>query len=86
MKWNNNLSILIKEGIVGECPFCKSNNTDYTYIKKKSGRACLDIWCNDCSESEHVDCGSIPPNRKYKSIEQAIVEERERNLAKGLAD
>ena len=85
MKWKKNLILLTKEGIVGKCPFCNSEDTDYVYIKKKSGRPCLDIWCNNCSESEHFDCGFVPHDRKYISMEQALAEERERNKAKGLA-
>ena len=66
MKWNTNLARIYNDGIVGECPYCKSTNTDYMFYGKQNGRSYLEIWCNACAERIHVDCGKIPPNRKHE--------------------
>ena len=85
MKWLNNAVRIVNEGIVGKCPYCKSDNTDYMYIDHENGRGCLNIWCVSCNKEAHFDCGTPPSNRKKMSMEQALAEERERNKAKGLA-
>ena len=85
MKWRDNLLRIVNEGIVGKCPFCKSDNTDYMYIDHENGRGCLDIWCGSCNENEHVDCATPPANRKRMTMKQALAEERERNRKRNLA-
>ena len=85
LKWNATLANIIKNGKVGKCPYCKSEDTDYIFWEHDNGRGCLNVWCNTCNERVHADCGSVPKNRKHISMEQALAEERERNKAKDLA-
>ena len=78
MKWNDNLVQISKDGTVGDCPYCKSSNTDYVFWENKNGRGSLNIWCNSCGERIHVDCSSVPENRKRISLEMALELKRER--------
>ena len=81
MKWLKNLKVFALEGKVGDCPYCRSEDTDYMYYKRTDMRSYLEMWCNSCDERIHIDCGSVPPNRKYKSAEKASEFEREKIVA-----
>jgi len=72
MKWLDNLKQIHKNGIVGNCPFCKSSETDYIFLTRKDGRGCLNIWCNACKESVHFDCSGTPENRKHMTLQEAL--------------
>jgi len=54
MNWLNNLKSISLKKISGECPFCKSNNTDYTFTEISNGMGCGTIWCNNCRKAYHI--------------------------------
>ena len=72
MNWNENLIMLNKSGVVGNCPFCHSDDTDYLYYLRKGGRGSLDLWCNLCKERINVSCIYIPENRKFVDVNQTL--------------
>ena len=72
MKWNSSLVQISTNGTVGVCPYCGSEDTDFLFVDKKSGRGYLDVWCNSCKEQVHVDCGHDPRNHKHKQVDKAI--------------
>ena len=76
MKWLNNLQNIIDENKPGECPYCKSLNTDYVIniINDKTLMGYGAIWCNDCKKAFHISrikatekmkLGSIPKELKF---------------------
>lgn len=54
MKWLKNLENIAEKKMSGMCPFCHSENTDYTFIGETSKIGYGDIWCNDCKRAYHI--------------------------------
>ena len=79
MKWRDNMISVHEKGIVGNCPYCKSSDTDYIFWENDNERGSLNIWCNSCNERVHVDCGSIPQNRKRMKLEEVLVTKHEKS-------
>ena len=84
MKWLDNIKQVGKNGIVGDCPHCGGIDTDYVFVEYDDGRGYLDIWCNSCKDSVHVDCVTIPHDRKWTTA-AALKEEREKKQKHSLA-
>ena len=55
-KWMPNLINIAKYGVVGKCPYCKSENTDqgYTRFKLNNQYGWGTIWCNYCKRGYHI--------------------------------
>ena len=64
MKWNNSFLKIYEDGIVGNCPYCGSMDTEYIFWENEDKRGSLNVWCNSCGERVHAYCGHIPQNRK----------------------
>ena len=79
MKWRDNMINIHEKGIVGNCPYCKSSDTDYIFWENGNERGSLNIWCNSCNERIHVDCGNIPQNRKRMKLDEALVTKHEKS-------
>ena len=76
MKWNKSFSQIYENGVVGDCPYCGSADTDYIYWEKKNGRGSLNVWCNSCGECVHADCGFIPKNHKCVNLGEEFEPQR----------
>ena len=63
-RWKRNIYRVFKENNVGECPYCNSKDTDYVFHKHEDGKGNLNVWCNSCSESIHVDLSTVPDDKK----------------------
>lgn len=65
MKWLKNLERISINGIPGECPYCKSENTDYALNvdDEKTSMGYGSIWCNDCKKAFHIS--RIKVDKKY---------------------
>ena len=81
MKWRDNMVRISLDGIVGKCPHCKSSNTDYVFVEHDDGRGYLSVWCVSCGQQAHIDCCSIPRNRKSISFKDALNLDEERVVA-----
>ena len=57
LSWLKNEIQIIKNGTVGECPFCGSKNTSFekVIVKKDTGMGYMKVWCNTCNSSETID-------------------------------
>lgn len=54
-KWIDNLLWLNEYGIVGACPYCKSENTHYGYmVANNSDIGWGAVWCADCRHGIHL--------------------------------
>lgn len=66
MKWLENLDHIAKETTPGKCPYCGSENTDYSYTvvvpEKRLGH--MTVWCNDCLRAYHVSRMKVPEGLK----------------------
>lgn len=63
--WLNNMKSLLENGKVGQCPFCKSDNTDYNATKlTENNMGYLVMWCNDCKHSHIISRLKITDNMK----------------------
>lgn len=56
MKWLNNLKNIATENKPGKCPYCGSENTEYsaTVVDHDTQMGYMDIWCNDCKKAYHM--------------------------------
>lgn len=54
MKWLKAIESIVDNGKSGECPYCKSGNTDYSIRPIDSCMATGDIWCSDCKKAYHI--------------------------------
>lgn len=50
-KWLKNLETLAKTGEVGACPFCDSEDTDFSSTKVSGDYGFTVLWCNSCRRS-----------------------------------
>ncbi len=64
MKWLKNLESFANKGIVGNCPICKSNNTDYNATKIVDDMGFVIMWCNNCKHSYVISRLKITENMK----------------------
>ena len=51
MKWIKNLESIAITKTSGKCPYCGSDNTDYTFVGNVGGVGYGEIWCNDCQSA-----------------------------------
>lgn len=51
MKWLKNIENIANNNSPGACPFCKSEDTDYSIkaIKRNYGYGV--VWCNSCKKA-----------------------------------
>ena len=54
MVWLKNLENLAEKRTVGKCPYCKSDNTDYTLVGDVGKMGFGVIWCNNCMKAYHI--------------------------------
>lgn len=54
MVWIKNLESLAERKTIGECPYCKSKDTDYTLIGEVGKIGFGVIWCNNCMNAYHI--------------------------------
>lgn len=54
IKWIKNLESIAQTKTSGKCPYCKSSNTDYTFIGNVGEYGYGEIWCNDCKSAYHM--------------------------------
>jgi hypothetical protein len=66
-RWFKNLSHLSIHGNPGNCPSCRSSDTDYTHVLCEGDNIFLEMWCNACGRGEQV-CGRGTPPEGYKVI------------------
>lgn len=56
MKWLENLDNIANGKAPGKCPYCGSENTDYSCTvavpEKRLGH--MTVWCNDCLMAYHM--------------------------------
>lgn len=50
-KWLNSLEHLTETGKVGACPFCNSEDTDFSSTKVSGDYGFAVLWCNSCRRS-----------------------------------
>ena len=62
MKWLKNIENISSKGIVGFCPYCNSENTDYSTTKIIDDMGYLTMWCNDCKHAFNISRLKITPN------------------------
>ena len=73
MKWNQNTETLATTGFVGDCPYYKSNNTDYNAIKLTSDdMGYVIMWCNNCKRS-HILANIMPELKTDQLILQNLI-------------
>lgn len=67
MKWLKNLESLATTGIVGKCPICQSDNTDYCYtvINEDTRLGYGDLWCNICKSGFHLSRIMVDEKAKH---------------------
>ncbi len=55
-RWFKNLINIQDNGIVGRCPKCSSENTDYTtrIVDEETSIGYGVVWCNDCKSSLYI--------------------------------
>lgn len=54
MVWLKNLENLAETKTIGECPYCKSKDTDYTLIGDVGKMGFGVIWSNNCMNAYHI--------------------------------
>ncbi len=56
MKWSKNIRNVAFTKTPGNCPMCKSENTDYAtrITNEKTSKGYGVIWCNDCKNNIHL--------------------------------
>lgn len=75
MKWLKNIENISENKKVGKCPFCSSDDTDYTLIGEVDSYGYGEIWCNNCKSAYHLSRikiskdfninKSVPQNLRY---------------------
>lgn len=70
MKWIKNLESIALNNEAGECPICKSKNTDYgfTVVLAESDMGYGAIWCNDCHNGYHISRCKIENGMKIQNV------------------
>ena len=64
MKWLDNMVTLWEKGMVGKCPYCKSDNTDYNATIIQDDMGFILMWCNDCKKGFNISRAKITSNLK----------------------
>lgn len=54
MKWIKNLESISITKTSGKCPYCGSDNTDYTFVGNLGEYGYGEIWCCDCKSAYHL--------------------------------
>ena len=74
MKCLKNLEAIASNKEPGECPICKSKNTDYGFniVVKETNMGYGVIWCNDCNNGYHISRVKISDDMRIKDIPQNI--------------
>lgn len=76
MKWLKNLESIATTKTSGNCPFCNSEDTDYSFVGKVSTIGYGVIWCNSCKRAYTISRMQIVDGYKLnKSIPQELVYE-----------
>lgn len=67
MKWLNNVSRISSGDEPGECPRCKSMDTDYAYkiLNENTLMGFGVIWCNSCMYGFHMSRVKVEPAHKH---------------------
>ena len=54
MKWANNILSIAEHKVAGTCPICKSNDTNFRFVRVDGVDGFGDIWCNTCKNGFHI--------------------------------
>lgn len=54
MKWLKNLETIAESKKSGVCPYCGSENTDYSFCGTPLNIGFGVVWCNDCKKAYHI--------------------------------
>lgn len=52
--WIENLQNIAQTKTSGKCPYCESENTNYTLIGDVGKIGYGEVWCNDCKHAYHI--------------------------------
>ncbi len=71
MRWLDNIYNALYNGHSGNCPYCKSDNTDYCLqtISDKMNFGYMTIWCNDCGKAYHISRILIKNNNTLHKVD-----------------
>ena len=51
MKWLKNIEQIATDNTAGVCPYCQSNDTEYSAKEVANGFGYAVIWCNRCKHA-----------------------------------
>ncbi len=51
MKWLKNIEQIATDNTAGVCPYCQSNDTEYSARKVEKEFGYAVIWCNHCKHA-----------------------------------
>lgn len=51
MKWLKNIEQIAMDNTAGVCPYCESNDTEYSANEVANGFGYAVIWCNRCNHA-----------------------------------
>ena len=60
-RWIPNMQNITEKHTVGKCPFCQSENTDFSVVEILNKQGYCSIWCNNCKEGIHISKMNISP-------------------------
>lgn len=59
MKWIKNIESIARTSSPGECPYCKSLETEYSAVPIRDTRGYIVIWCNKCKKACNISRANI---------------------------
>ncbi len=73
-KWIKCIKNMTANSTPGECPCCKSKNTDFRYTAvMNDGYGYCDIWCNDCKHAFHISRIKVPADAENKTVPDNLI-------------
>ena len=74
MKWLKNIEQIATDNTAGVCPYCQSNNTEYSAKEVKKGFGYAVIWCDHCKHAFNLSRLRINKNTiTNKSIPSELI-------------
>lgn len=73
MKWITNLENIVSNNDVGECPYCGSQNTEYSANRVNKDFGYLVIWCNSCKKAINISRVKITQDMVEKTMPNDLV-------------
>ena len=62
MKWLKNIEEIATDNTAGVCPYCKSDDTEYSAKEVANGFGYAVIWCNQCKHAFNLSRIKIDGN------------------------